>query len=63
MESIYLVPLVSEEFDYKMNMQAEKEEGRIEREKEIAKQMVIDKVDINLISKYTGLTKEELEKL
>lgn len=63
MESIYLEPLISEELDYKMNMQAEKEEGRIERTKEIAKQMLNNNIAIETILKCTNLTKEELEKL
>ena len=65
MESIYLEPLMSEEHDYEMTLKAEREEGKIEgleqgklnKQKEIAKQMLKDDADISLISKYTGLTK------
>ena len=44
-----------------------KDEGKREgielRNKEIAKNMLKDKVDINLIKKYTNLTEEELTAL
>ena len=38
-----------------------KEEGKKEKAKEMARNMLKDKVDINTISKYTGLTIEEIE--
>ena len=40
-----------------------KEEGIKTRNMEIAKNMLKDEVDISVISKYTGLSKEEIEKL
>lgn len=40
-----------------------KEIGRKERSIEIAKKMLKEKLDINLISKLTELTKEEIENL
>ena len=39
------------------------EEGRQENKLEIAKEMLEDGLDITKISKYTGLSKEEIEKL
>ena len=44
-------------------MRGSREEGREEGRKLIAKGMKKDGADINLISKYTGLTIEEIEKL
>ena len=48
-------------------MRGSREEGKLEGLKEgqisMAKAMKKDGVDINLISKYTGLTIEEIEKL
>lgn len=38
-------------------------EGLAEGKAEIAKKMLADKVDIETIIKYTGLTKEEIENL
>ena len=40
-----------------------KQEGINSRNIEIAKNMLKDKVDINTISKYTNLSKKEIEKL
>lgn len=40
-----------------------KEEGREEEKREIAKRMKKDGIDVKTIEKYTGLTKEEIEKL
>ena len=37
--------------------------GRVEERNELVKKMLEKKVDINLISELTGLTKEEIEKL
>ena len=39
------------------------QKGIKEGQTSIAKQMKDDKVDINIISKYTGLTIEEIKKL
>ena len=38
-------------------------EGRAEGMADVAKKMLAEKMDINLIIKITGLTKEEIEKL
>ena len=38
-------------------------DGEIKKQKEIAKKMLAEKIDINLIIKITGLTKEEIENL
>lgn len=38
-------------------------EGRTEEKKELVKKMLKKKVDINLISELTGLTKEEIKKI
>jgi len=40
-----------------------RKEGKKEEKNEIAKRLYKEGVDINLISKATGLTKEEIEKL
>ncbi|MBO5348312.1 MAG: hypothetical protein J6A89_00600, partial [Clostridia bacterium] len=40
-----------------------KEEGREEQKNIIAKKMLAEKIDIKLIIKITGLTKEEIESL
>ena len=40
-----------------------KSEGRAEEKIDVAKKMLAEKMDINLIIKITGLTKEEIEKL
>ena len=40
-----------------------KEEGLKEKSIEIAKNMLKDNVDINIISKYSGLSVEEINKL
>ena len=37
--------------------------GEVKKQKEIAKKMLKDKMNISIIEKYTGLTKEEIEKL
>lgn len=39
------------------------EQGKLSKQKEMAKQMLKDKVDIDLISKYTGLTIKEIKKI
>ena len=38
-------------------------EGKLENQKEIAKKMLTKNVDINLIIEFTGLSKEQIEKL
>lgn len=54
-------------FDYYAEIKANREEGRAEGRAEsiikIAKSMLKNKMDINEISKYTGLTIEQLEEL
>ena len=40
-----------------------KEEGMNQKALEIARNMLADGVDINLIMKYSGLTQEQIEKL
>ena len=40
-----------------------KEEGETKKQKEIAKKMLKDNMDIDLIVKYTSLSKEEIIKL
>jgi predicted transposase/invertase (TIGR01784 family) len=40
-----------------------RKEGKKEEQKQIAKKMKMDKIDIEIIKKYTGLTKEEIQKL
>ena len=47
----------------KMMLNREREEGIKEGQISIAKTMKKDGADINLISKYTGLTIDEIEKL
>lgn len=39
------------------------EEGKIETKIETAKKMLLDGMPVDLILKYTGLSKEEIEKL
>ena len=39
------------------------EQGMSSRNIEIAKNMLKDNIDISIISKYTGLSKEEIEEL
>ena len=51
------------EYFYKDMMNVEREEGIKEGQISIAKTMKKDGADINLISKYTGLTIDEIEKL
>ena len=40
-----------------------RKEGKAEEKLEIAKKMLAEKMDIDVIIKITGLTKEEIEKL
>ena len=51
------------EIDRKYAMTAARDQGRIEEKIEVAKKMLAENMDINLIIKITGLTKEEIEKL
>ena len=51
------------EIDSKFAMTAARDQGRIEEKIEVAKKMLAENMDINLIIKITGLTKEEIEKL
>ena len=39
------------------------EKGKSERSQEIARKMLADGVDINLIMKYSGLTQKQIDKL
>ena len=47
----------------KSSIDTAKEEGQNEKALEIAKNMLADGVDINLIKKYSGLTQEQIEKM
>jgi predicted transposase/invertase (TIGR01784 family) len=49
--------------DLKNSLDTAKEEGKVEEKVEIAKGMKKDGMDILLIIKYTGLSKEEIEKI
>ena len=49
--------------DIKNSIDTAKQEGKNEKALEIAKNMLTDGVDINLIMKYSGLTQEQIEKL
>jgi predicted transposase/invertase (TIGR01784 family) len=40
-----------------------REEGKQDKQLEIAKKMLDENMDLSLISKMTGLTKEKIEKL
>ena len=51
------------QYDKQITLKEEREEGRREGQISIAKSMKKDGADINLISKYTGLTIKEIEKL
>ena len=51
------------EIDRKFAMTAARDQGRVEEKIEVAKKMLAENMDINLIIKITGLTKEEIEKL
>ena len=48
---------------YNLKMQYAREQGEENKSIEIAKKMLKDGLDIEIIIKYTGLTKEEIEKL
>ena len=49
--------------DIKNSIDKAKQEGKNEKALEIAKNMLADGVDINLIKKYSGLTQEQIEKM
>lgn len=49
--------------DIKNSIDTAKQEGKNEKALEIAKNMLADGVDINLITKYSGLTQEQIEKM
>ena len=51
------------EIDRKFAMTAARGQGRAEEKIDVAKKMLAENMDINLIIKITGLTKEEIEKL
>ena len=51
------------QYDKQITLKEERQEGRREGQISIAKSMKKDGADINLISKYTGLTIKEIEKL
>ena len=51
------------ELGMKKGMKKGMEKGKNERSLEIAKTMLADAVDINLIMKYSGLTQEQIDKL
>ena len=51
------------EIDRKFAMTAARDQGRVEEKIEVAKKMLAENMDINVIIKITGLTKEEIEKL
>ena len=48
---------------YEQGMSQGLEQGISSRNIEIAKNMLKDNIDISIISKYTGLSKEEIEEL
>ncbi len=50
-------------WDYNTGMRTAREEGAKQEKLEIAKNMLKEKVDIQIIEKVTGLTKEEIDKL
>ena len=49
--------------DIKNAIDTAKQEGKNEKALEIAKNMLADGVDINLIKKYSGQTQEQIEKM
>ena len=56
---------LAEELERRGNISREegREEGREEREREIAREMKKDGAEVEMIMKYTGMTKEEIEAL
>ena len=55
--------LLSLEYAKKYEFEQGKAEGKVEGKIEIARKMLEEKIDISIIEKCTGLTKEEIEKL
>ena len=53
----------AEEKGIEKGIEKGRKEGEQQNKKEIAKKMLVEKIDINTIIKITGLTKEEIEKL
>ena len=51
------------QYDKQITLEEKRQEGRREGQISIAKSMKKDGADINLISKYTGLTIKEIKKL
>ena len=51
------------EYNIKKEREQYREEGRLEGKTEIVKNMLDDNLPIATIIKYTGLSKEEIEKL
>ena len=51
------------EIGMKEGMEKGRAEGMNQRSLDIARNMLADGVDINLIMKYSGLTQEQIEKL
>lgn len=49
--------------DIKNSIDTAKQEGKNEKALEIAKNMLADGVNINLIKKYSGVTQEQIEKM
>ena len=49
--------------DIKISIDTAKQEGKNEKALEIAKNMLADGVDINLMKKYSGLTRVQIEKM
>ena len=49
--------------DIKNSIDTAKQEGKNEKALEIAKNMLADGVDINLIKKYSGLSQEQIKKM
>ena len=49
--------------DIKNAIDTAKQEGKNEKALEIAKNILADGVDINLIKKYSGLTQKQIEKI
>ena len=51
------------QFDYNSGMKKARDEGRTEEKIEVARNMKADGEPVEKIMRYTGLTKEEIEKL
>ena len=55
--------LALKEESHKDGLKEGKEEGSLSTKKEIAKALLKDNMDIELISKYTGLSTDEIKKI